>query len=157
MAEVEEAVAAAGASASPGRTPRAPRRNLGHLPKELERIERLIEPQSTDCPCGCGRMTRIGEDRTERLDIVPDEASGHRHRAPEVRLPNLRARGHPGGGAGAPDRRRAADRGGAGPGADFQVPPITFRCTANRRSTPVRGWSWTVPRSPAGWARRRFT
>ena len=71
VAEVEEAVAAAGASASPGRTPRAPRRNLGHLPKELERIERLIEPQSTDCPCGCGRMTRIGEDRTERLDIVP--------------------------------------------------------------------------------------
>ncbi|TJZ75900.1 IS66 family transposase, partial [Paracoccus hibiscisoli] len=23
------------------------------------------------CPCGCGEMHRIGEDRTERLDIVP--------------------------------------------------------------------------------------
>ncbi len=72
VAEVEEAVAAAGgASASPGRRRRAPRRNLGHLPKDLERIEHIIEPHSTQCPCGCGDMTRIGEDRTERLDIVP--------------------------------------------------------------------------------------
>ena len=72
VAEVEEAVAAAGAaSASPGRRRRVPRRNLGHLPKELERIERVIEPERTDCPCGCGEMIRIGEDRTERLDIVP--------------------------------------------------------------------------------------
>jgi len=72
VAEVEEAVAAAGgASASPGRKRRAPRRNLGHLPKNLERIEQVIEPDSTQCPCGCGEMIRIGEDRTERLDIVP--------------------------------------------------------------------------------------
>ena len=72
VAEVEEAaVAAGGASASPGSRPRAPRRNLGHLPRELERIERVIEPESTECPCGCGEMIRIGEDRAERLDIVP--------------------------------------------------------------------------------------
>ena len=72
VAEVEEAVAAAGAaSASPGRKRRAPRRNLGHLPKHLERIEHVIEPDSTQCPCGCGEMIRIGVDRTERLDIVP--------------------------------------------------------------------------------------
>ena len=72
MAEVEEAVSAAGAaSASPGHRRRAPRRNLGHLPKDLERIEHVIEPDSTQCPCGCGDMIRIGEDRTERLDIVP--------------------------------------------------------------------------------------
>ncbi len=50
---------------------RAPRRNLGHLPRGLERIEHVIEPDSTQCPCGCGQMIRIGEDRTERLDIVP--------------------------------------------------------------------------------------
>ncbi len=72
VAEVEEAVAAAGgASASPGRKRRAPRRNLGHLPKNLQRIEQVIEPDSTQCPCGCGEMIRIGVDRTERLDIVP--------------------------------------------------------------------------------------
>ena len=53
-------------------TPRRTRqRNLGHLPASLPRIERVIEPASLDCPCGCGRMHQIGEDRTERLDIVP--------------------------------------------------------------------------------------
>ena len=63
------------ASASPIPTPREKRpdarRNLGHLPEHLPRIEQVIEPQSTNCPCGCGEMVRIGEDRTERLDIVP--------------------------------------------------------------------------------------
>ena len=31
----------------------------------------MIEPEITLCPCGCGGMVRIGEDRSERLDIVP--------------------------------------------------------------------------------------
>jgi len=50
---------------------RAARRNRGHLPEDLPRIERVIEPDSLQCPCGCGLMHKIGEDRTERLDIVP--------------------------------------------------------------------------------------
>lgn len=49
----------------------SPKRNLGRLPKDLERLTRVIEPDSIDCPCGCGRMVKIGEDRSERLDIVP--------------------------------------------------------------------------------------
>ena len=48
-----------------------PNRNRGHLPKHLPRVERIIEPQSTLCPCGCGEMARIGEDVSERLDVVP--------------------------------------------------------------------------------------
>lgn len=48
-----------------------PARNLGNLPKSLPRVERVVEPDSTQCPCGCGEMVRIGEERTERLDIVP--------------------------------------------------------------------------------------
>ena len=57
----------------PPRSPKRPRaaRNIGHLPEHLERIEQVIEPGSTLCPCGCGEMMRIGEDRSERLDIVP--------------------------------------------------------------------------------------
>ena len=47
------------------------RRNRGNLPEGLERIERVVEPDSLECPCGCGLMHKIGEDRTERLDIVP--------------------------------------------------------------------------------------
>ena len=70
-AEVE-AEAAAG-DPSPSRSAKRPRaeRNVGHLPEHLERIEQVIEPESTLCPCGCGGMVKIGEDRTERLDIVP--------------------------------------------------------------------------------------
>ena len=44
-------------------TPRKKRkptqRNLGNLPDHLERIERIIEPDSIACPCGCGDMVRI--------------------------------------------------------------------------------------------------
>jgi len=47
------------------------RRNRGHLPAHLPRVERIIEPQSRLCPCGCGEMARIGEDVSERLDVVP--------------------------------------------------------------------------------------
>lgn len=50
---------------------RPPNRNRGHLPMHLPRIERVIEPASTLCPCGCGQMAKIGEDISERLDIVP--------------------------------------------------------------------------------------
>jgi transposase len=50
---------------------RTPKRNRGHLPKHLPRIERVVEPESTLCPCGCGEMAKIGEDVSERLDIVP--------------------------------------------------------------------------------------
>ena len=61
-----------GAPASPASGKRrAPRRNLGRLPRHLPRVEHVIEPDSIDCPCGCGEMVRIGEDRSERLDIVP--------------------------------------------------------------------------------------
>ena len=58
---------------SPASSPKRPRaaRNIGHLPEHLKRIEQVIEPESTLCPCGCGEMVKIGEDRTERLDIVP--------------------------------------------------------------------------------------
>ncbi|MQW41216.1 IS66 family transposase [Sinorhizobium meliloti] len=51
----------------------APRkeRKARALPEHLPRVERVIEPESIVCPCGCGNMVRIGEDRTERLDRVP--------------------------------------------------------------------------------------
>lgn len=46
-------------------------RNRGHLPPHLPRVERIIEPASTQCPCGCGEMVKIGEDVSERLDVIP--------------------------------------------------------------------------------------
>lgn len=47
------------------------KRTIGNLPADLPRIVQVIEPDSLICPCGCGEMHRIGEDRSERLDIVP--------------------------------------------------------------------------------------
>lgn len=47
------------------------KRKARSLPQHLPRVERVIEPDSIVCPCGCGDMVRIGEDRTERLDYIP--------------------------------------------------------------------------------------
>lgn len=52
------------------RKPRAPRKARA-LPEGLPRSLRMIEPDSIACPCGCGDMVRIGEDRSERLDYIP--------------------------------------------------------------------------------------
>ena len=70
-AELEAAIGPADPSPAPSPKRPAAVRNIGHLPEHLPRIERVIERESTDCPCGCGEMDRIGEDRSERLDIVP--------------------------------------------------------------------------------------
>jgi transposase len=45
--------------------------NRGALPKHLPRDEIVIEPDDQTCPCCGGAMHRIGEDVTERLDIIP--------------------------------------------------------------------------------------
>lgn len=50
--------------------PRPRKVNRGSLPKHLPRIEEVIEPESITCDCGHERHV-IGEDISERLDIVP--------------------------------------------------------------------------------------
>ena len=71
LAEVEEQKAAQAHGGDKPKRKKVPRRNRGNLPAGLPRIEQVIEPDSLECPCGCGLMHRIGEDRSERLDIVP--------------------------------------------------------------------------------------
>ncbi len=58
---------------------RRPRRQP--LPEHLRRVAHRHEPENTTCPSpGCGQaMVRIGEDVSERLDIVPAEFFVHRH------------------------------------------------------------------------------
>lgn len=55
---------------------RQPRRTA--LPEHLRRVEHRHEPVSTTCDCG-QPMQRIGEDVSERLDVVPAEFFVHRH------------------------------------------------------------------------------
>jgi len=64
-------------SAAPEKKPRIqPKRQV--LPEHLKRVVHTHEPENTTC--GCGQpMRRIGEDVSERLDVVPAQFFVHRH------------------------------------------------------------------------------
>jgi len=47
------------------------RMNRGSLPAHLPRIEMLVDIEDHACPCCGSALHRIGEDRSERLDIIP--------------------------------------------------------------------------------------
>jgi transposase len=65
--------------AAPKDAPRRPRRQA--LPEHLQRVEHRHEPDDTTCPnADCGApMQRVGEDVSERLDIIPAQFFVHRH------------------------------------------------------------------------------
>jgi transposase len=45
--------------------------NRGSLPIHLPRVEMVVDVQDQNCPCCGGVLHVIGEDRAERLDIIP--------------------------------------------------------------------------------------
>ena len=47
------------------------RAGRGRLPVHLPRIERVLMPESTACPCCQGALFEIGADTSERLDVIP--------------------------------------------------------------------------------------
>ena len=47
------------------------RASRGALPAHLPRIEVTLAPEDTACPCCRATMTLIGEDSSERLDVIP--------------------------------------------------------------------------------------
>src|ERR1700720_1389000 len=47
------------------------RTNRGSLPVHLPRIEIVVDIDDKTCPCCQSELHRIGEDKSERLDIVP--------------------------------------------------------------------------------------
>ena len=93
VAEAEAAGDASVVRNADGTTRRpAAKRNLGHLPDHLPRIEEVIEPEHKVCPCGCTDRVKIGEDRRRSCRAAgycPSPFPGHRHRAPQIRLPPL--------------------------------------------------------------------
>lgn len=68
-----EPASAAGDAETAARKPRRQK-----LAEHLRRIEHRHEPADTTCGCGAP-MQRVGEDVSERLDIVPAEFIVHRH------------------------------------------------------------------------------
>jgi len=77
LEEVEQVAASSeveGEAAAPAeRAKRAAKRrmNRGSLPAHLPRIEMVVDIEDRACPCCRNALHRIGEDRSERLDIVP--------------------------------------------------------------------------------------
>lgn len=69
IAAVEEKIAAS--KTDPEKKAPRKKRKARALPEHLPRVERVIEPDSISCPCGCGDMVKIGEDRVDRLDYIP--------------------------------------------------------------------------------------
>lgn len=57
--------------ASSARSDRPRKTNRGSLPAHLERIEQIIDVEDKACPCCGGGLHQIGEDVSERLDVVP--------------------------------------------------------------------------------------
>jgi transposase len=65
------------AAAPTAKIPRIqPKRQV--LPEHLKRVVHTHEPENTICGCGAP-MRRIGEDVSERLDVVPAQFFVHRH------------------------------------------------------------------------------
>jgi transposase len=64
----EADAAAPEAAAQRAKTRRA---NRGSLPAHLPRIETLVDIADKTCPCCHGALHQIGEDVSERLDVVP--------------------------------------------------------------------------------------
>src|SRR2546425_1532792 len=47
------------------------RANRGALPAHLPRVDVTIEPEDTNCPCCRAPMHVIGEETSQRLDVIP--------------------------------------------------------------------------------------
>jgi transposase len=50
---------------------KARRANRGSLPAHLPRVETTVDIEDKTCPCCQGALHRIGEDVSERLDVIP--------------------------------------------------------------------------------------
>ena len=126
LEEVEQVAASSEAEtevANPAeRANRAAKRriNRGSLPAHLPRIEVVVDIDDHACPCCGNAMHRIGEDASERLDLVPAQFRVGRSPA-QICLPSLRERGGAGACPEPVDRGRPADRGHGGSGAGLKI------------------------------------
>src|SRR6202051_4763432 len=74
-------------SASEGRSARARKRrgSGGAWPAHLPRIEVVVDIDDKICPCCRGELHRIGEDKSERLDMGRGQFRGLETRTPKNR------------------------------------------------------------------------
>jgi transposase len=71
-ATLAENAAVAGKASADLRDKQAKRRRAGRgLPTHLPRVEVVLAPEATACPCCRGPLVEIGVDAAERLDVIP--------------------------------------------------------------------------------------
>lgn len=102
------------------------KRGLMALPAHIERVERVFDPDTLDCPCCSGKLHRIGEDASEALDWVPAVV----HVIPTVR-PRYACRECREGVVQAPAPRRAI------PGSMVTTSTLAWMATAR--------FAWSIP------------
>lgn len=152
VAETRDTLTAAPAPTEKKRPPKT--RDLGNLPSHPPRIEEVVEPDSLDCPCDRGQMHRIGEDRAERLDVVPAQ-----FRVVVTIRPRYACRACTDGVRQAPAPAHLIE--GALPTEALIAmcwsanTPITCPCTGSRRSWPGPASICIARRWRIGWERRR--
>ena len=69
QAAAEQAAVASGTTLAPGKA-RGPI-TRGKLPGHLPRVEIVVDIEEKVCPCCGGALHQIGEDKSERLDVIP--------------------------------------------------------------------------------------
>ncbi|MCW8087614.1 IS66 family transposase [Sabulicella glaciei] len=67
------------------------RAGRGRLPAHLPRVEQVLRPEATACPCCAGPLVEIGADTSERLDVIPAQ-----FRVLVTKRPKLACRACPG-------------------------------------------------------------
>ncbi|MFZ1479351.1 MAG: IS66 family transposase [Paracoccaceae bacterium] len=123
--EIETGIATLKAQVGKGRVSdqmRSPRPRKA-LPPHLERVEVVIEPE--DLPEHAGKQkVLIGEDVSERLDVIPAKFRVIRCPAAQIRVQGVGGR-HPGHRPGPHHRKRPADRGAAGAYRRLEICPLS--------------------------------
>ena len=129
------------------------RTNRGSLPAHLPRIETIVDIEDHDCPCCRNALHRIGEDVSERLDIVPAQL-----RVIVVRRPKYACRACEDVVVQAPAPSRLIEGGLPTEATVGQVLVSKYAdhlpLYRRRRSGPAKASTSTAPRSPTGSAAR---
>ena len=158
LEDLEQAVAATEAEqekADPAlKRVRAERRQAGRgaLPEHLPRIEVVVEPEDRACPCCGGALHVIGEDRSQRLDVIPAQ-----YQVIVTRRPKYACRSCQGAVVQAPAPARLIEGGLPTERLIAQIVVAKYadhRSTAKPRSWRGKGSRSIGRRSPSGWAMR---
>jgi transposase len=147
IAAISEAESEAAAPAERARAAAKRRMNRGSLPAHLPRIEMVVDIEDHSCPCCHNALHRIGEDRSEKLDIIPAQL-----RVLVVRRPNYACRACEEVVVQAPAPGRLIEGGLPTEATVSQV--LVSKYADQPRSMPGRASRWIVRPWPTGSAAR---